>query len=733
MLEPWVLARNPHLAVAELVQEVSRVESEAKVFPLSGASVSADYIPKLMSAPHSGTFTSACGVLVFGGSALGTAGQGSVFICEPAQNLIQRQVLQASGASFRADPATPGREFIASTDVWFRPVFLGEGPDGALYLADMYRREIDHPAYVPEESRGALDFEGGKDRGRIYRITRAGAAKNGANHCPDLTSTAGRVAALESPDEWWRAEAFRLLIEADDRAAVPPLVRMASQGVRPEARVRALWALRHAQALESSVLVAALRDVHPGVRENALRLASERRERAELAHAVVATATDADPRVRYAAAVALGQFEGNAAVSALAQIARRDAGDRWVRAAVLAAVGGRMEEFFAAVEPGSSGENRELAPLMEQFARASAAGGSGPAVRTLFARGVTGDGGLVWRIALVRGLIEGSRSRADVKAAKLTPLAFLFGDDASLRATWRGFAAAAARRAADSSQSVTDRVAAIALLGELSFVEGGAELLARLEPREAAEVQQAAVKALERSGDAAAARQLVTAERWPRYTPQLREAVVAVMVAKSDAARALLDAVEAGVVRPVDLSSTRRTQLLKHADSAVRTKAEALLRNLEEGDRMAVYRRMRDGLKEEGDVASGRALFAQVCAACHTYGGVGGKVGPDLTGVKRQPADALLLHIVVPNYEVMPAYQAVEVALAGGRVVTGWVAGETDTAVTLRTPAGGDETLLRAEITRWATSGLSLMPDGLEQSLPGRGLYDVIAYLKAGR
>jgi putative heme-binding domain-containing protein len=480
-------------------------------------------------------------------------------------------------------------------------------------------------------------------------------------------------------------------------------------------------------------VVAALRDAHPGVRENALRLASELHGGDEIVQAVAMTAADADPRVRYAAAVALGQFQGSEVVPALAKIARRDAGDRWVRAAVLAAVGARMEEFFAAVRPAASGENPELAPLMEQFGRALAAGGNVSAVRSLFVRGVKEQCGLVWRIALVRGLIEGSRSRSEVKAAKLTPVAFLLGEDDALRAAWRGFAAAAGQRAADAGQPVADRVAAITLLGELLFADSGAVLLARLEPREPAEIQQAAVKALERSGEARAARELVAAERWPRYTPQLREAVVAVMVTKPDAARELLSAVEAGDIRAAELLSTRRTQLLKHADAAVRAKAEALFRNLEDGDRMAVYRRLREGLGAEGDVAAGRTLFGQACSACHTYAGEGGRVGPDLTGVKRQPADALLLHIVVPNYEVMPAYQAVEVALAGGRVVTGWVAGETDAAITLRTPAGADETLLRAEITRWATSGLSLMPDGLEQAMPDRGIYDVIAYLKDGR
>src|SRR5215207_9695310 len=172
MLEPWHLSRNPHLAFTDSTQEVSKVEAEAKVFPISRATISADFIPKLMGAPHTGTFTSASSVLVFGGNGLAPEHVGNVFICESAQNLIQRQVFRPEGASFRSEPVHRGKEFLASPDVWFRPVFFGEGPDGALYVADMYRREIDHPRYVPEESRGLLDFEGGKDRGRIWRVVR---------------------------------------------------------------------------------------------------------------------------------------------------------------------------------------------------------------------------------------------------------------------------------------------------------------------------------------------------------------------------------------------------------------------------------------------------------------------------------------------------------------------------------------------------------------------------------
>ena len=127
MLEPWHLARNLNLAFSETTQEVSKVEAEAKVFPISRSTVAADFIPALMGKPHTGTFTSASGLAVFGGTALTPAHVGNVFICEPAQNLVQRQVFRPEGASLRSEVPYAGKEFMASSDVWFRPVFAGRG------------------------------------------------------------------------------------------------------------------------------------------------------------------------------------------------------------------------------------------------------------------------------------------------------------------------------------------------------------------------------------------------------------------------------------------------------------------------------------------------------------------------------------------------------------------------------------------------------------------------------
>lgn len=745
MLEPWHLARNPHLAFGETTQEVSKVEAEAKVFPISGATIAADFIPKLMGTPHTGTFTSASGTLVFGGAGLTPAHVGNIFICEPAQNLVQRQVLRPAGASFRSEVVGKGKEFLASTDVWFRPVFAGSGPDGALYIADMNRREIDHPRYIPAESRGLLDFQSGKDRGRIYRIVREGFEGGMQRHAAGLVRTndaAGGgsgdgveelAAQLESADEWWRARAQRLLLERADRGAIAAVEAVATRGRRPEARVRALWTLRGLNGLSAAVVTRALRDAEPGVREQAVQLAGEMIVQApELKNAVVGLARDADARVRFCAALVLGSIAGDEAVAALAEIAARDGDDRWTRAAVLSGIGARMGEFLTALQTRRDVNPRAFAAMMEQLGRVFGAGAAPEACRALLEQMLRGEGALSWRMASVLGLVEGYRGRSGGKAgASKDPFVALLGPEGRAGAAARTFFEQVRERALDGEAPAGERVAAVSLLGHTDFEFAGAKLGALLDARQPPEVQVQAVRALDRLGDPRGGALLIAKEKWARYTPQVREAVVAMLTSKPALIDVLFGAIKAGVVSAAEISSTRRTQLLKHANANVKQQAEILFRDLEGGDRMQVYRTFRDALDPKADVARGREVFTRACSACHTHKGTGGKVGPDLTGVRNQPADALLLHIIVPNYEVTPSYQTLSVTLQDGRAITGWLAAETEGSLTLRTAFGTEETVLRKNVAGLTASGMSLMPDGLEQTMTKEDVSSLVAFLKS--
>ena len=131
VLEPAQLQRNPDLAFSDSVQEVSKVGAEAVVWPLTRDLTTASFHPTLINTPHAGTFTSASGVHIHRGDALPEGHQGGVFIAESAQNLVQRQMREPAGVTFRSTPVRSGVEFLASRDSWFRPVQLANGPDGS--------------------------------------------------------------------------------------------------------------------------------------------------------------------------------------------------------------------------------------------------------------------------------------------------------------------------------------------------------------------------------------------------------------------------------------------------------------------------------------------------------------------------------------------------------------------------------------------------------------------------
>ena len=126
-------------------------------------------------------------------------------MCEPLINLVHRRVLEPDGVTFVARRVEQGREFLASSDPAFRPVNLANGPDGALYIVDMYRELVEHPQFVPEPVRGSVDFRRWHDRGRIWRIRpKIGAPAAAATAQPGKADQRMLVALLGDRNGWWR-------------------------------------------------------------------------------------------------------------------------------------------------------------------------------------------------------------------------------------------------------------------------------------------------------------------------------------------------------------------------------------------------------------------------------------------------------------------------------------------------------------------------------------------------
>jgi putative membrane-bound dehydrogenase-like protein len=210
---------------------------------------------RLNQANSANRVTSGCNPMPYRDTALGSAATGCLFVCEPAHHAVLRQVLDYSGSTItcRRHPEDVDREFLASEDRWFRPVMARTGPDGALYVVDMYRLVLEHPEWVPAEMARRMQLRGGETMGRIWRIAPEG-----------LRATFPTI-DIASTNGWSRDTAQRLAFERgrlENESAVRSLARSPSQPVR----VQALFTLRGLGLLPTDAVVATLRQEWPHVR-----------------------------------------------------------------------------------------------------------------------------------------------------------------------------------------------------------------------------------------------------------------------------------------------------------------------------------------------------------------------------------------------------------------------------------------------------------------------------------
>ncbi|MFO0931029.1 MAG: PVC-type heme-binding CxxCH protein, partial [Gemmataceae bacterium] len=261
ILPDHYLRRNPALPVREVTLDIPEHGAACKVFRTSpfeawrverttrrAGSVDAKRFPTTELVPG-GYVTSGCSPLVYTADLLPPEYRGTVFVCDPANNLILRDTLTPSGATYVARRGHPDREFLTSIDNWFRPVHLTLGPDGAIYVLDFYREVIETPLSLPDDIKARLNLES-RGRGRIWRVTTAPAGSKPVRPALDRATTSELVRHLGDANSWWRLTAQRLLDERKPADALPALTSLARDGKTPVARMHALWALDGRDALE---------------------------------------------------------------------------------------------------------------------------------------------------------------------------------------------------------------------------------------------------------------------------------------------------------------------------------------------------------------------------------------------------------------------------------------------------------------------------------------------------
>jgi mono/diheme cytochrome c family protein/glucose/arabinose dehydrogenase len=316
------LLRNPHLG-GRLTGTNHKVAADQSVWPIRvNPGINRGYRPEMLRDHRLKEFTAACAPWIYRADLFPADAYGDAFVCEPAGNLIKRNRLVAEGGFVTATPVYAAAEFLASTDERFRPVGLLTGPEGALYVLDMYHGVIQHRISLTSYLRAQAEARGlvaPSGLGRIWRIVPEGKPVAAAPNLASLEA-AGLVAALASPNAWRRETARRLLSERPcTDATIADLLRLATRGPEPLARAEAFRTLRaladsgeRAAAVASvdlsAALVAGLRDASPVVRVAALEAAGERLARPEesalRATLRMALLTESQPEVLTALAVA---------------------------------------------------------------------------------------------------------------------------------------------------------------------------------------------------------------------------------------------------------------------------------------------------------------------------------------------------------------------------------------------------------------------------------------------
>jgi putative membrane-bound dehydrogenase-like protein len=713
------LARNPHVPAPP--PSVNLAASLARLNPVSPP------LERFNSPQSLNHVTSACGLGVYRDALLGAGFNQNLFVCEPVHNMVRRLVLTPSGITFTAARASDETtsEFLASTDNWFRPVQALTGPDGALWVVDMYRFVIEHPRWIPPDRLKTLDVRAGSDKGRIYRIYPHGAKLRPFNELTKLT-TPQVVAALNTENGTARDLAHRELLHRNDPQATAPLAKLFSTSASPAVRLQALAALKVGDA--SGLLLTALADSHSAVRQLALRLAEPfLASDARIADAALKLASDSSPTVRYQLAFTLGTWNDPRATAALAQLARDAMADPYQRAAVLSGAVGRTGELLkvAVSSPATAPGRNEFLGQLIATASASASDAEFASLLTALAP-AEGERTQQWQLYAMAALQDAFDARgialrkfaespnADVRAAA-ERLKQLYADARTF---------AASPRSSDAT-----RRASLPLLGRgFNRPEADVPIVAALLVPPASEaLQQVALTTL-RTRRWPKTDELILAQ-WAALPVATRPAVVELLASQEAWTQSLLNAVERGAVGLAEIPPATRNRLRWHGSDATKARVAKLFPE-QTALRAAVLASYASVASLKGDATKGAALFTANCAACHAYRGLGHALGPDLATFRTKPVGDFLTAILDPNAAIEPKYIAYNVDTKDDRALTGLVTDETATGFTLAQANGVKDKLLRPDVKTLRPSPLSLMPEGLEAALPPPAMADLLAWLR---
>jgi putative membrane-bound dehydrogenase-like protein len=759
-----VVMREPDLARGRVANTTSylNIEDHNHSFPLMSwkqqAYVQIDWV---------GNFTAAAGACIYDGGAWPEKYNGTYYVSDPTINIVHQDFLTPKGVSFVAskDPERLDKEFVASTDLWFRPMHQRVGPDGALYVLDFYNQAVVHndtrgTRHDPK-SNAALRPDRDHYFGRIWRIQHQDAKKL---DIPKLDSMkpAVLIKALDHPNEWVRMTALRLLLERNKTDIVPQLEKLVrSDTATTYGRIHGLWLLHDLHQLSQksgrSLLIEAINSPDAAVAKNALEIANLPADASpesakELRTAVLSRINDSNQRLRLEAITALGRMGIDESEIAPLIAAYPSLNDRWLQSAFLGAAVSNPQQFIiSALDSGKPDAFVNLvAQLAAQIGEKRNAGDAAQLVVLIADKPSSADGlkqvaleslahdlepGAVpaWSPALNQAFRSLLSSSSTGVATAALPLAANWDKTGALADEVKTLVQKWSVTLTDASQSDDQRAQiAMSLLAVRNLNPGIVPAVAGiLGSGSSVSLQRRIIATLGNVPDPRVGDLLTGA--CPRLPPELQDAALNELFKRPDWSMALLDAIQSGKIALGTLSPVSINRLRTHSDKSVADRANKLideLRGPEEKKKEALIARFTPIVVQPGDPVRGHQFFIKNCEVCHRFNGEGKDVAPDLTGMGAHGPAELIVHVLDPNRQVEPNYYAYSIETRDGETYDGIIARENSSSITLRN-AAGDIDIKTSDIKSRRNTGLSLMPNGFE-ALGGETLRDILSFLCAG-
>jgi len=714
------------------------------------------------------------------GAALPEPHRGHLFGVEPLQGRVVEAELSNDRSSFKTKDLGYS---ITSTDPRFRPVEIKAGPDGAIYVADMYEPQIAHRQHF----QGLID----KDNGRIYRLS----AKNSARSKQvDLgkKSTAELVEHLQQPNKWQRQSALRLISQRRDRTVLPLLKKNIESSTGLFA-LECLWATYQLGGLDDAFAQKCLAHKEPLVREWTVRFAADLP--LDLAAAANATGRAVPgPREVQDAHLTGHRFaETRTSIPLARKLVDVAKSETYVRVrSQLASTAKRLPAdqalplIDALITHNEDADDLHI-PLLLWWALESKATKSSAAIIGLYKKPEVWKRTLVEKHLALRtmqrfaqsgtrnDLLIGAELLANAPtiehkqellkgfeaAFKGRPLSGLpdelvkaiteaGGGSLALRVRQKDAAAIVEalklaavepasspdpKQKAAAEEAKTRRIELVQTLGEVQ-PSGSVNVLVAIAKSSADnDVRAAALTALLGFKDEVIGSEVLTV--FSSLHDDVQSVALTLLTSRAAWATQLLEAIDAGALKPdvLPLDVVRKLTFLKGDKLAALVKKHwPKLEGASTAEMQELIARFASVAKSEGgEPFEGKKIFMQSCGKCHLLFGEGGRIGPDLTAFKRNDVNHILTNVINPSAEIREGFEAIVVITTDGRTITGFRADQDARVLVVRGIDGQNISINRDDIEEIVPLKKSLMPEGLLNNLTDEQVRNLFTYLRVGQ